>query len=482
MYFPSGLFARNVATLMTGTIVAGIIGTLIIPILTRLYKPEDFGAFAQYTSLLSVLSVIVCGRYELAIVLPERDEDAANVWLLSIIFCFLISLLVLFTILFSGNKIADLLNTPILRYWLWFLPLSVVTNGIFRTLNYWSTRRRHFKRLAMRQVTQSGVTATTQLGIGASISDGNVFGLIVGSLLGQIVAIGSLARKIIKDDGRLIRSSVNRMDLIKYLKRYKKFPLFDVWSGLLNTASAMLPAFLLGHYFNSSIVGYYALGNQILSAPMTLVGNSIAQVFFPQATLAKRTGTLPNITYIIFDKLLVIGFIPIALLTVIAPDLFALVFGLRWYTAGEYVRWMSVWLLFVFISSPLSNVYTIMEKQKEGLIINILMFISRLSVLVIGGIKGDALFTIKLFGITGAILWIINCIYIQYLAGVSIKKIFMAISKQAIYCLPYILLPISIFIYTHNPVVFVAGGVSAIAINFLIQLYRMKYRVNIISI
>jgi lipopolysaccharide exporter len=468
--FPLGIFAKHVATMMTGSVFAGVIGIIVMPLLTRIYRPEDFGIFTLYTSLLGVLAVVACWRYELAIVLPERDEDAANLLLLCIIICLGMGFLTLILAAIFRTSLANLLNAPELASWLWYLPLSLIAVGLYSSLNYWSTRRKHFKRLAIRQMTQSGVTAVTQIAGGWLCSTANAGGLIGGTIAGQLTASGWLAWQIKKDEGMFIYNAISRSDFIRVVRRYKKFPLFDAWSGLLNTFSGMLPALLLGYYFSPDIVGFYALGYLILHAPMSVVGLSIAQVFFPHANEAKRNWQLSQLTLKIFDRLLKIGFVPFLLLTIVAPDLFALIFGSRWYTAGEYVRWLSVWMLFVFISSPLSNIYSIMEKQKEGLIVNIVMFCSRLIVLVIGGMKGDALFTIKLFGITGAVLWIFNCIYIQHLAGVSAIKIFLIIFNQSIYGIPYALLPVATYFITQSSLAFVLSGIGAGVIFLLYSL------------
>ncbi len=472
--FPLGIFARHVVTMMTGSVFAGGIGIIVMPLLTRIYRPEDFGIFTLYTSLLGVLTVVACWRYELAIVLPERDEDAANLLLLCIVICLGMGLLTLILAAIFRASLANLLNAPELASWLWFLPLSLIAAGVYLLLNYWSTRRKHFKRLAIRQMTQSSVTAVTQIAGGGLCPTVSAGGLIGGAIAGQLTASGWLAWQIKKDEGMFIYNAINRSDFMRVVGRYKKFPLFDAWSGLLNTFSGMLPALLLGYYFSPDIVGFYALGYLILHAPISVVGLSIAQVFFPHANEAKRNGQLSQLTLKIFDRLLKIGLVPFLLLTIVAPDLFALIFGTRWFTAGEYVRWLSVWLLFVFISSPLSFVYSAIEKQKEGLVVNIIMFLSRLLVLVIGGIKGDAYFTISLFGITGAMLWIFNCFYIQHLADVAAIKIFLIIVKQSMYGIPYALLPVATDCVTQNSLAFVLTGIGAGVIFSIIQLYRMR--------
>jgi O-antigen/teichoic acid export membrane protein len=80
---PKSEFSRNVLTLMTGTTIAQAIPIAISPILTRIYTPEDFGVFALYMSVVSIVSVVATGRYELAIMLPKKDEDAINIVTLS---------------------------------------------------------------------------------------------------------------------------------------------------------------------------------------------------------------------------------------------------------------------------------------------------------------------------------------------------------------------------------------------------------------
>lgn len=74
---PKSSFARSVAVLAGGTAAGQAIVVLASPIITRLYTPEDFGVLAVYSSLLGILSTVAALRYELAIPLSEKDEDAA---------------------------------------------------------------------------------------------------------------------------------------------------------------------------------------------------------------------------------------------------------------------------------------------------------------------------------------------------------------------------------------------------------------------
>ena len=78
-------FKKNVLTLMAGTTIAQAIPIAISPILTRLYSPEEFGLFALFLAIVSIFGVVATMRYEMAIVQPEKSEDAINLVFLSAI-------------------------------------------------------------------------------------------------------------------------------------------------------------------------------------------------------------------------------------------------------------------------------------------------------------------------------------------------------------------------------------------------------------
>ncbi|KEO81011.1 oligosaccharide flippase family protein [Tumebacillus flagellatus] len=75
---PKSRFARNVGMLASGTVLSQGLLVLIAPLLTRLYTPEEFGLLAVYTSILSLVLVVASWLYELAIPLPDDEQDAAD--------------------------------------------------------------------------------------------------------------------------------------------------------------------------------------------------------------------------------------------------------------------------------------------------------------------------------------------------------------------------------------------------------------------
>src|SRR6056300_1116690 len=88
-------FNRSVFTLMIGSTLAQAIPIAITPVLTRLYTPEDFGLLALFIAMISILSSIVNGQYEQAIILPKKEEDAINIAALSLLIAICFSILLL---------------------------------------------------------------------------------------------------------------------------------------------------------------------------------------------------------------------------------------------------------------------------------------------------------------------------------------------------------------------------------------------------
>lgn len=193
--------------------------------------------------------------------------------------------------------------------------------------------------------------------------------------------------------------------MLEGLKRYRRFPLIDSGSALLNTASWQLPAFLLAAFFSPVVVGFYSLSFMVLQLPMSLIGSSIAQVFFQRAAEARSDGTLSHLVENVFRLLIMIGIFPILTVTIIGPDLFAVVFGENWTEAGVYAQILSVWAFVWFISSPLSTIWAVLEKQTFGMRVTTLNFVTRVASLVLGGMSGSPVVALSLFAGSGILVY-----------------------------------------------------------------------------
>src|SRR5690625_747247 len=101
---------KNIIKLMTGATMAQAIPVAISPILTRLYTPEDFGVLALFVAIITIFGSIANARYELAIVLPKKEEDSINLVALCILIALSLSLILLFVIILFHSEILHLLG------------------------------------------------------------------------------------------------------------------------------------------------------------------------------------------------------------------------------------------------------------------------------------------------------------------------------------------------------------------------------------
>ena len=355
-----GSFFANVLVLMSGTAFAQIITVVTAPVITRLFNADAFGFFTLYSTLMSIISIIICMRYEYAIVLPEDGKDAKNLFALASIFTFGMSIVAFLVILFFRNSIAILL-TGTVRFasLLWLLPLSMLFAGFFQSLNYWFTRNKGFKKLAFSHMTQSFFSSTTQIGLGFLKSSGS-FWLIIGQIVGQISAVFVLGEKFLKSEFHQFISQVSWDGIKKVARKYKKFPIFNTWSSVLNSLAAGLPVFFLNKAFGPQATGYYGLTLRVINIPLTLIGSSVAQAIFPKLALEKdKLGTVQR-TIKTLAFLGLILFISLQL----SPFLFGIVFGPEWKQAGVYARILAASMVIKFIVSPISSVLIVYDKQE----------------------------------------------------------------------------------------------------------------------
>ena len=361
---PKSEFSRNVLTLMTGTAISQAIPIAISPILTRIYSPEDFGILALYMSIASLLSVIVTGRYEMAIMLPTKESDAFNIVILSLLITIFISLVSFVIIFVFNNEITLLLNSPQISNWLYFIPITVFLTGLYQSFNYWINKRKQYILLSKSKVSQSIVTSASNVAFG--ISGYTYGGLILGGLLGQLISTYILSWSIWKNDVHFFRQ-IKKLKIIALAKKYKKFPLINSLHAFVNVLKENVVNIFIAINYTQSTLGYYYFMLRIMKLPSGLLGSSIAQVFYREATdRYNKDKNIKELVMKLIKKLILISFIPIVLLYLFSEDIFRIVFGTEWEIAGIYAKAISPYIFFHFIASPLGMIPLIVNKQEKA--------------------------------------------------------------------------------------------------------------------
>lgn len=413
-------FVKNAAVMAGGSAGAHLLLLIATPVITRLYTPQDFGILAVYIGLLALFCVIASFRYEMAIPVPEKDDEAISLVFLSLILVVLTAIFSCILIAIFGESIVILLKIPKLEELLWLLPLGVFFVGIYQIFNKYAIREKLFKNIAVTKITQSITVLTIQL-LGYKIG---VMSLILAQSIGQGAGALTLSKGLFS---RLKLS--NKRNIISVAKKYRRFPLYSSWAGLLNTSGAQLPPLAFAALFSSQVAGYYTLAYAMVSAPITLLANAVGSVFLSDAANAWRNGSLGRSISLVHDKLANMAMPVVITLVFVLPDVFVWVFGAQWATAGYFAQWMLPWIYLVFVTAPLSTTYEVIGKQSEYLIFQSSLFIVRLCAILYGAYLDDLKSTIILFSLSSAFCWLIFLLRLYILIGLRIKYSVVATLK-----------------------------------------------------
>lgn len=129
----------------------------------------------------------------------------------------------------------------------------------------------------------------------------------------------------------------------------------------------------------------------------------------------------------------------------IAPDAFEVAFGTDWRQAGVYAQWMMPWIYFQFISSPLSPIFTILEKQNQGMQWQFLLIFLRGSALFLGALTGDILLTVIYFSTASAIGYFVQIFWLCALVRSRKSKIILN-NLKALTCSIVVSMPIMVLL------------------------------------
>ena len=421
-------FIRNVLKLVSGSVTAQILGILLVPIITRIYSPDDLGVFQIFVAISGILVIFSTFSYQFAIMLPKNEEDSANIVFLCSILVTLISVLTAVVVLSFPKDIENALNAPGASKYFIYLPAIIFFNGLFFVQNYWLSRKVRFGVIAGARVIDTLSTKAFQLV--APIWNVSPLGLIAGYVVGYGCADLFMLRGVKEDLKVFKKVSIKKMKEMAI--QYKNFPLFSSWSALANTISPQVPTFMLAHFYSTSVVGYFSLANQVVNMPMGLIGTAIQQVFFQRISEVKNeNGDMKTVVSEVYKKLILIGIFPMILLLILGEEIFTFAFGESWNVSGTYVKILVPWIFLYFISSPISTLYSVFEKQKVWLTFSMILLASRIVSLAIGGIYGNPEFALCLFSLTGVVFWLWNNAYLLNLAGINKKESVEILIKYA---------------------------------------------------
>lgn len=383
------------------------VAALSLPLLTRLYEPQDFSVLAVYTSALGILAVVSCLRFNVALPLPASDREAANLLLLAVAAGVGCSLLVALAVLLAPQATTRVLGQPAIRPYLWMLPAGVLLVSAYDALQFWASRHRRFGLITKTRVTRAVGGSGTQLAMG--IAAPGPLGLMLGQLVYSGLGFGGLAMSVWRCD-RAAFKAVSIATLRQVAFRYRHFPCYSVPEALFNTAGAEVPVLIIAAAAAGPEAGFLMLAMRVMGLPMGLIGTSVGQVYLAEAPRKLKEGTLVRFTERTVWALFKLGAPPLTLAGAVSPFLFPFIFGAEWLRAGEIVAWLTPMFILQFVASPISLAPHVLGSVRWAMALQIVGGALRIgSVWAAAQLRPDAL--VEVYAIASALFYLLALIW-----------------------------------------------------------------------
>lgn len=398
---------KSVVLLTSGTILAQIISVLVQPLITRLYSPDEIGELGYFISWATFISSVATARYEMAIPLTKNSGHSFQVFRIAL----RIGAYTILSVLACG-LIYALIDGYSKEISFFIIALSAASFGIvFRSIGTnWSIKMKAFKRISQSKIIEAiGMNGFRIL---AGLLNFGVPGLIISTVLG----IFSSALLFILDFFKIRNQEGNVSNKGKQkvlLKEHNEFPKVNLPHIVLDTGKDVLIAVFIHDFFDPFVYGSYFQSLKMLKIPLAVVGASIGQVFFQRASeqYSNRENIYPLLrrTTLILTAL---SIIPFGLVFLFGEELFSFILGSEWGYSGIISAVIAPWLMINFITSPVSTIPIVINKQRTffwlGLIGNLIQLLVFGLLPYLQVFKGDNLMYFQTAGILMSVFTLIS--------------------------------------------------------------------------
>lgn len=352
---PRGRLARRFAVLAGGTLLGQLVTTAAYPVITRLFTPAEFGAYAVFTSLSGILGGAASLRYEQAAQAARTEREAAGLATLSALAAAAVAALTIPAVWLAGPRLAAAVGMPGMAGLLWLLPVAVLAAGLSQTLSAWAFHLGDFRADGLGRVAQAAAQVVIQ--VLAGLAALGAAGLVAG------YALAYLARFLFG-----LRLAFGRLrpgparGLAALAREHWRYPAYAAPSAVLQSATQLAPPILLAVVYDPAVAGLFGLGQRLMSLPVRLLSQSASQVFLSEVAHAP-----PAEAYRLFVRttlrFLALGAVGVVVPLVAAPALFELAFGPAWREAGEMVRLLVPLYLARFVVTPVAQILNPLGRQ-----------------------------------------------------------------------------------------------------------------------
>jgi O-antigen/teichoic acid export membrane protein len=412
-------FLRSAMVLVSGTALSQALLLLALPLLTRLYSPDDFSVLAVYVAVVGIFAAAACLGFDLAIAMPALEQDALHLLAMALLCAAGMSMLVAFGVSWLDPAWFD--SAAVLRVldYRWLVPVGVFLTAVFAAVQLYAVRQKKFGDISRARVWQSAIGVMVQLaGAGLQWFPG---GLLVGQAVGSGSGSARLLLNAWRDKSRWLSGGVSVVQMLALGREYRRFPQYTTFESLSNNLGIQLPVILIAMWVVGPEAGFLLLAMRAMQTPIGMVGGAVGQVYLSQAPGQDRCGELGAFTNRVLAGAIKVGIAPIVFMGFVAPGVFELVFGSGWSRAGELVCWMTPWFVLQYLASPISMVMHVRGQQRMMLLLTLVGLVLRAGTLILMVRLSPAVLS-EAYALSGALFYLLCFgVFIQ-IAGLTLAQ------------------------------------------------------------
>lgn len=373
-------FARSVGILSSGALGAYALGIVTVPLVGRLYDPQDFGEYALISSVAALITALVSLGLQSAIVRAGTDEESQRILAVSVAASAALATIALAV----GLALAPLVQVvstdipyPVVCLLTWFL---CVLTSADSSLRAYANRRGADRVLFTNSFIGAGATLLVTLplgyvGVGA-------LGLIAGSVSALLVGNIQMVSRLNPFHG-----PPGLEDVRGVFRENRDFVAFQYPANLVETVSEQAPRQMLSWTFGATAVGLYAMTDKMLGIPLRLLGVPVGIVYFREASRRSAAGeNLNSLTMRLVVAIMAAAYLPILLIVLWGEPLFSWLLGASWAEAGAVASILVVPFLFKLTRTAVGTARVVLGLQSVNLIMSWLRLLVEVGALVVGSL------------------------------------------------------------------------------------------------
>lgn len=396
-------FARSVAILSSGTILAYSLSVITVPIVSRLYGPQDFGEYALISSFGAVVAALISLGMQSAIVQAKTKEDGQRILTVGLLAGAVLATIIVAVGLALGPvvRIVDTHFPHTMAFVLvWLLGFLTCANGSLRSYaNRCGANRVMFTNSLI------GSAATLLITLPLGFLGAGAIGLIAGSVGALVVGNAQMVVRL-----RPLYRRLEPADVRTVFRDNRDFVALQYPANLVETFSTQAPRQVLSVFFGNSAVGVFAMTDRMLGIPVGLIGAPVGTVYFREASQRSAAGeNLTPFTMKLVVTIMAVAYFPILGLVVWGEQLFAWLLGVEWAGAGALASVMVIQYLFALTRACVGTARVVLGRQSTNLLMSVLRVLIEVGVLVAGSlVTQNALDTLTAFAVASTLFYILD--------------------------------------------------------------------------